>query len=147
MLNIFNKINIMDQSLTSKVAELNRFIKPVFLFTILIILSCCTQHSTKLNVAGKWQVKITVAEGTIQGSGSFKQVGDSVTGWVGASERDPIDIKGILKTDTLTLKTFPRPGRTVAFDKVDLEIRADSMVGKIEHGSHGQGTIKFFRLK
>jgi hypothetical protein len=139
----------MEQSSTSKVAGFKRFLKPVFLFTILINLSCSTQHSAKakLDVTGNWQVTITVSEGTIPGSGSFKQDGDSVTGWVGASKNDPIDVKGILKTNYLTIKTFPRPGRTVAFNRVDLEIKGDTMVGKIEEGSHGQGSIKFIKSR
>ena len=45
------------------------------------------------------------------------------------------------------MKTSPQPGRTVAFDEVELSIDGDTMSGAIEHGSHGKGTIKFLRSK
>jgi hypothetical protein len=117
--------------------------------TIAVNTSCNVQRSTvsKIDVTGKWQITITVAEGTITGKGSLSQTGDVVTGWVGPSENDTIPITGMLKKDKLIIKTLPQPGRTVAFDEVELQVNGDTMFGTIENGSHGKGTIKFIRSK
>ncbi len=98
-------------------------------------------------VAGKWSVTIATAEGTITGLASLKQTGGEITGWVGPSEKDPIPVTGKFKKDKLVLKTHPQPGRTVAFDEVELAIDGDTMSGAIERGSHGKGTIRFVRSK
>ena len=46
----------------------------------------------------------------------------------------------------LTLRTFPRPGRTVAFDRCRVTVSGDKMTGKIEReGSSDAGTIEFVR--
>ncbi len=99
------------------------------------------------DVSGKWRVTITTAEGTITGLASLRQTRDAVTGWVGPSENDPIPITGTFKKGKLVMKTSPQPGRTVAFDEVELSIDGDTMSGAIENGSHGKGTIKFVRSK
>jgi hypothetical protein len=99
------------------------------------------------DVAGKWRVTISTAEGTITGLASLKQSGEAVSGWVGPSENDPIPITGTFKKGKLLMKTSPQPGRTVAFDEVELSIDGDTMSGTIEQGSHGKGTIKFVRSK
>jgi len=135
---------------TGNAIRVNSLLK---LFLILVIISlitsCNIQRSTgaRVDVTGKWQVTISVAEGTIIGKGSLSQIGDSVTGWVGPSENDPIPITGIFEKDKLIIKTLPQPGRTVAFDKVELKVNGDTMSGMIENGSHGNGTIKFMRSK
>ncbi len=103
--------------------------------------------SPAAEVAGRWRVTISTAEGTITGLASLKQSGDTVTGWVGPSENDPIPISGTFKKGKLVMKTSPQPGRTVAFDEVELSIDGDTMSGAIEHGSHGKGTIRFVRSK
>ena len=110
-------------------------------------ISCNVQRSTdtKINVAGSWQVTISVAEGTIAGKGSLSQNGEIVTGWVGPSENDPIPITGKFKKGKLIIKTLPQPGRTVALDQVELKVDADTMYGPIENGSYGKGSIKFVR--
>jgi hypothetical protein len=77
--------------------------------------------------------------------GSFKQTGGEVTGWVGPDENNPIPIAGVLKADRLTIRTLPQPGRTVAFDKCDVTVKADRMVGTIEGGDAHEGTIEFVR--
>jgi hypothetical protein len=117
--------------------------------TISAVISCGIQRpaATKVNVTGKWQVTISVAEGTIMGNGSLSQSGEEVTGWVGPSENDPIPITGKFKNGKLIIKTLPQQGRTVAFDTVELKVDADTMYGVIENGSHGKGTIKFMRPK
>lgn len=99
------------------------------------------------DVAGKWRVTISTAEGTINGLASLKQTGDAVTGWVGPSENDPIPVAGTFKKGKLVMKTSPQPGRTVAFDEVELSIDGDTMAGAIKQGSHGKGTIKFVKSK
>lgn len=106
------------------------------------------------DVAGRWEILISTAEGPIRGVASLKQAGDEVTGWVGRpardgwagpSEDDPIPISGKLKKGKLVMKTRPRPGRTVAFDEVVLSIKGRTMSGAFERGSHGKGTIEFVR--
>ena len=128
----------------------NVLLKLLLIFiTISAAISCCVQRpaATKVNVTGNWQVTISVAEGTIMGNGSLSQSGEVVTGWVGPSENDPIPITGKFQNGKLIIKTLPQQGRTVAFDKVELKVDADTMNGVIENGSHGKGTIKFIRSK
>lgn len=112
-------------------------------------IACNAQQSVaqKVDVSGNWQITISVAEGTIIGKGSLSQKGDLVTGWIGPSENDPIPIKGVFKEGRLIINTLPQPGRTVAFDKVELKVNVDSMSGPIENGSHGRSTVKFIRSK
>jgi hypothetical protein len=132
------------------VAKINVLFKLLLILaTISANISCNIQRSAgvKVDVTGNWQITISVAEGTIVGKGSLSQSGDVVTGWVGASENDPISITGMLRKGKLILKTLPQPGRTVAFDKVKLKVKVDTMSGAIENGSHGKGTIKFIRSK
>jgi hypothetical protein len=121
----------------------------LILVTISVNISCNVQRSAgaKVDVTGNWQVTISVADGTITGKGSLSQSGDVVTGWVGPGENDPISITGMFKKGKLIIKTLPQPGRTVAFDKVELKVNVDTMSGAIENGSHGKGTIKFIRSK
>jgi len=123
-----------------------------FLLIVVIIVVTIpgnAQRSTaaKVDVTGKWEITISVADGTITGKGSLSQIGDVVTGWVGPSENDTIPITGMFLKDKLIIKTVPQPGRTVAFDKVELTVNVDSLSGVIENGSHGKGTIKFMRSK
>ncbi len=113
----------------------------------LFLLAPLANAAVAADVTGNWRVTISTADGTITGMASLKQTGDAVTGWVGPSEKDPIPVSGALKKGKLTLKTSPQPGRTVAFEKVDLTIDGDTMSGAIEQGSHGKGTIKFARSK
>ncbi|HTD41416.1 MAG TPA: hypothetical protein VK671_12395 [Mucilaginibacter sp.] len=121
---------------------------PIFVI-ISANISCSVQRppGTKIDVTGKWEVTISVAEGTIMGKGALSQSGEDVTGWLGPSENDPIPVTGMFKKGKLIIKTLPQPGRTVAFDKVELKVDADTMYGAIENGSHGKGTIKFIRSK
>ncbi len=132
------------------VAKINVLFKLLLILaTISVNNSCNAQRSAgaKVDVTGNWQVTISVADGTIIGKGSLSQNGDVVTGWVGPSENDPISITGMFKKGKLIIKTLPQPGRTVAFDKVELRVNVDTMSGPIENGSHGKGTIKFIRSK
>jgi hypothetical protein len=94
------------------------------------------------DVSGAWRVTISTSEGTIFGKASFKQNGDVVTGWVGPSETDPITIDGTVKKDKLTIKTHPRPGRTVAFSQCDVTVNGDKMTGTIDMN---KGTIEFVK--
>ena len=128
----------------------NVLLKLLLIFIAISAVISCGVHrpaATKANVTGNWQVTISVAEGTIMGKGSLSQSGEVVTGWVGPSENDPIPITGKFKNGKLNIKTLPQPGRTVAFDEVELKVDADTMYGVIENGSHGKGTIKFMRPK
>ena len=94
------------------------------------------------DVTGNWRVTITTSDREITGKASLKQTGDKVTGWVGPSETDPIPVAGTLKGNKLTLKTSPQPGRTVAFDKCDVTVTGDKMVGTIDAD---KGKIEFAR--
>lgn len=94
------------------------------------------------DVTGSWRVTISTSDGTITGKASLKQTGDTVTGWVGPSEDDPIPVNGTLKGNKLTIKTSPQPGRTVAFDKCDLTVNGEKMVGTIDTD---KGKIEFVR--
>ena len=78
----------------------------------------------------------------ITGKASLKQTGDTVTGWVGPNENDPIPVKGTLRGTKLTIKPSPQPGRTVAFDKCDLTVNGDKMVGTIDPE---KGKIEFVK--
>ena len=136
--------------LANNAARNNVFLKLLLIFIITsVTISCRGQRSAgkKIDVTGNWQVTISVAEGTITGKGSLSQTGDAVTGWVGPGENDPIPVTGMFKKGKLIIKTLPQPGRTVAFDKVELKVAADTMYGAIENGSHGKGSIKFTRSK
>ena len=94
------------------------------------------------DVTGTWRVIISTSDGTISGMASLKQIGNVVTGWVGPNENDPITIDGILKKNKLTIKTSPRPGRTAAFNKCELTVNGDKMVGAIDTN---KGTIEFVK--
>ena len=94
------------------------------------------------DVTGAWRVTISRPDGAISGKAAFRQTGNVVKGWVGPSEDDPIPITGILKGNKLTIKTLPQPGRTVAFDKCDVTVDGDKMVGTIDTD---KGTIEFVK--
>ena len=66
-----------------------------------------------------------------------------MTGWVGPDENDPIPVTGDLKGNKLTIRTSPQPGRTAAFEKCELTVNRDKLVGAI---GAGKGTIEFVRL-
>jgi hypothetical protein len=119
--------------------------RPLLLSFVMMMLLAASAPAA--DVAGKWKVAFSTAEGTITGLASLKQTGDQVTGWVGRSENDPIPITGTIKKGKLLMKTSPQPGRTMAFDEVELSIDGDTMSGAIEDGSHGKGSIKFVRSK
>lgn len=61
---------------------------------------------------------------------------------MGPGENDPILVSGILKGNKLTIKTSPQPGRTAAFDRCDLILNGDKMVGTIDID---KGKIEFVR--
>jgi hypothetical protein len=94
------------------------------------------------DVRGTWRVTIKTSEDTITGKASLAQVDDKVSGWVGPSESDPIPVKGAVQGDKLTLKTYPQPGRTVAFDQCEVTVNGDKMAGTIDKD---KGKIEFVR--
>ena len=94
------------------------------------------------DVTGAWRVTISKSDGAITGKASLKQTGDKVTGWVGPNENDPIPVTGVLKGNKLTIKTFPQPGRTAAFNQCDLTVHGDKMAGAIDTD---KGKIEFLR--
>jgi len=147
---ILTTIWIKKFNCSAKDGSKNVLLKLFLIFvTILVNISCNVQRSAgvKVDVSGNWAITISVAEGTIKGKGSLSQKGDVVTGWLGPSENDPISVTGMFKKGKLIIKTLPQPGRTVAFDQVELTVNVDRMSGAIENGSHGKGTITFERSK
>src|SRR2546426_5638172 len=108
----------------------------------LLVLAPLVVPARAADVTGNWRVTISTSDGEITGKASLKQTGGTVTGWVGPSENDPIPVTGVLKGNKLTLKTSPQPGRTVAFDKCDVTVNGDKMVGTIDSD---KGKIEFVR--
>jgi len=108
----------------------------------MLLLALLGAPARAADVTGGWSVTISTADGAITGKASLKQAGETVTGWVGPDENDPIPITGLLKGDKLTIKTSPQPGRTAAFDKCELIVNADKMAGTIDSG---KGKIEFVR--
>ena len=94
------------------------------------------------DVTGTWRVTISTSDGVMTGKASLKQAAEKVTGWVGPDENDPIPVTGILKGNKLTIKTFPQPGRTAAFDKCEVTVNGDKMVGTIDTD---KGKIEFVK--
>jgi hypothetical protein len=111
----------------------------------MLLLAWSPARTQTAGVTGSWRVTMTAGDSTITGMASLKQNGDVVSGWVGPNELNPIPIAGFLRANSLTLKTFPQPGRTVAFDKCDLNVNGHKMVGTIEGGDTHKGTIEFVR--
>jgi hypothetical protein len=109
---------------------------------LMILVGLVAAPLVAADVAGDWQVTITMPDGTITGKASLKQQGEKVTGWVGPSETDPIPVDGILKGNKLTLKTHPQPGRTVAFDVCEMTVGGNKMAGTIDND---KGKIEFVR--
>jgi hypothetical protein len=110
------------------------------LLSMLLVLSVAPVRAA--DITGPWRVTISTPDGTITGKAAFKQTGNVVEGWVGPNEDDPIPITGILKGNKLTIKTFPQPGRTVAFDKCEVTVDSDKMVGTIDTD---KGTVEFVK--
>ena len=109
---------------------------------MMVLLSPLVVPARASDVTGNWRVTISRSDGTITGKAFSKQTGESVTGWVGPSEDDPIPVNGSVAGKKLTLKTSPQPGRTVAFDKCDLNVDTNKMVGTIDVD---KGKIEFVR--
>jgi len=118
------------------------------LVTVTAFLMLCGWAATAAaDVTGNWAVTITTADSTITGKASLELTGDKVTGHIGPSEDATIPIEGVLASGKLTLKTKPRPGRTAAFDSCELTVGDEKMVGTIQGGDVGKGTIEFVRIK
>ena len=111
------------------------------------LMLCCAAPTEAADVTGHWAVTITTADGKITGTASLKQTGDKVSGEIGPSADATISIQGVLTASKLTLKTNPRPGRTAAFDTCELTVGDEKMVGSIQGGDAGKGTIEFVRTK
>jgi hypothetical protein len=118
------------------------------LLIISAFLALCASGATEAaDVTGNWAVTITTAEGKITGKASLNLTGDKVTGQIGPSGDATIPIEGVLTEHTLTLKTNPQPGRTAAFDSCELTVGDEKMIGTIQGGDAGKGTIEFVRTK
>jgi hypothetical protein len=109
---------------------------------------CACAAVAAADVTGNWAVTITTwTYDKIEGKASLKLTGDKVSGQIGPSEDATILIEGVLTEDKLTLKTKPRPGRTAAFESCELTVGDERMVGTIQGGAVGKGTIEFVRIK
>jgi hypothetical protein len=114
---------------------------------IALLMLCVAAAAEAADVSGTWVVTITTADGKITGKASLEQAGDKVTGQIGPSQDPTIPVEGVLAGATLTLKTHPRPGRTAAFESCELKVSDEKMVGTIQGGDVGKGTIEFVRTK
>jgi hypothetical protein len=108
----------------------------------MLLLAMLVAPARAADVTGNWQVTISTSDGTMTGKASLQQTGDTVKGWVGPGENDPIPVTGTVNGKRLTLQTHPQPGRNVAFDKCDLTVNDDKMAGTIDTD---KGKIEFVR--
>jgi hypothetical protein len=99
-----------------------------------------------VDVTGRWRVTISHRDDAVAGVASLEQQGDKVTGSIGPREDDTTPVSGVLKGDTLTLKTHPKPGFGVPFDTCDLTISADRMTGSFGEADEKR-TIEFVRTR
>ena len=97
----------------------------VLLLTALLLASSALVRAA--DVTGNWQVTISTSDGTMTGKASLKQTGNTVTGWVGPSENDPIPVTGTIEGKKLKIRTQPQPGRSVALNECDLSVEDDKM--------------------
>jgi hypothetical protein len=112
----------------------------VLLLSVVLLASSAPVFAA--DVTGNWRITLSTHDRTLTGKASLKQTGESVTGWVGPGENDPIPITGTIKGNKLAIKTHPQPGRTVAFDECDLTVNDDRMVGNMDAD---KGEIEFAR--
>ena len=117
----------------------------VIVTTFLIL--CASAATAAADLTGNWSVTITTGDGKITGKASLKLIGDKVTGQIGPSGDATIPIEGVLTEHKVTLKTHPQPGRTAAFDSCELTVGDEKMIGTIQGGDAGKGTIEFVRIK
>src|SRR5215208_188183 len=92
---------------------------------VLFVLICCAWSavpSPPTDVTGRWRVTISGGDNAIVGVASLEQRDEKVTGWMGPDETDTTPVSGVLKGDTLTLKTHPKTGFTVPFDTCELTV-------------------------
>jgi hypothetical protein len=108
---------------------------------------CASAATAAADVSGSWSVTITTADGKISGKASLKLTGDKVAGQIGPSDDATIPVEGVLTAHKLTLKTKPQPGRTAAFDSCEPTVGEEKMIGTIQGGDVGKGTIEFVRIK
>jgi hypothetical protein len=111
------------------------------------VMVCLSAAIAASDVTGSWAVTITTADGKITGRASLTQTGDKVTGQIGPSEDATIPVEGVVTAQKLTLKTHPQPGRTAAFESCALTVGDQKLVGTIQGGDVGRGTIEFVRIK
>ena len=122
--------------------------KTRLMFLCLLLFASAAANAGAADVTGRWKVTISLGVETITGVALLKQTGDEVTGSIGADERNQHPLDGVVKGNRITLATHPRPGRTVAFDKCDLNVDGEKMRGTTERkGSSDKGTIEFVRMK
>ena len=118
------------------------------MFLCLLLSASAAANAGAADATGRWSVTISLGGETVNGVAILKQSGDEITGSIGADERNQHPLDGVVKGNQITLTTHPRPGRTVAFDKCDLNVAGDKMTGTTERkGSSDKGTIEFVRMK
>ena len=118
--------------------------------TVLCLLLCASAAASAgvADVTGRWSVTISLGGETITGLALLTQTGNTVTGSIGADERNQHPLDGVVTGNRITLTTHPRPGRTVAFDTCEVNMDGEKMSGTIERkGSSDKGTIEFVRMK
>jgi hypothetical protein len=116
---------------------------------LIVVMGCAAwaAPSSLADVTGRWRVTISGGGNSIVGVASLEQSGEKVTGWMGPTENDTTPVSGVLKGDTLTLKTHPKPGFVVPFDTCELTVSADRLTGFIQPKDTAKTTIEFVRTR
>ena len=116
---------------------------------VVVALMCSLAWATPtamVDVTGRWRVTISGSNGDVAGVASLEQQSAKVTGSIGPTEDDTTPVSGVLKGETLTLKTHPKPGFAVPFDTCELTVNADRMTGSIGTADQKR-TIEFVRTR
>jgi hypothetical protein len=94
-----------------------------------------TTQGAVAQIGGRWTVTFKQGSETVTGLALLDQFPDNrVTGSVGVNEQNQHPLDGVIEGNRVTLTTHPRPGRTVAFAKVVLNVDGDKMIGTTEGG-------------
>jgi hypothetical protein len=114
---------------------------------IALMCSLASANPTAMaDITGRWRVTMSASDGAVVGVASLEQQGEKVTGSMGPTEDDTTPVSGVLKGDTLTLKTHPKPGFGVPFDTCELTINGDRMTGSFGAADEKR-TIEFVRTR
>ena len=118
-------------------AQLGECMRTQVLLLSLAVCACSAANARAADASGRWKVTISANGSTLTGVALLKQVDDKITGSIGADEQNQHPLDGVVAGNRITLRTHPRPGRTVAFAKCELTVDGDKMSGTPEGGDLG----------